>query len=443
MQRSLIFQSALFQTLFIESFILAAISQFICILVSTLRMEREVGILRSLGLPKRGVIGIFLAESTALGIAAAILGLFDGLLGSLLLDWYISLSIPIKIQLSVNYIILWIIFSIFVSQLSSILPSFRSSRKNIISAISGRPLAKEYYETISIRQFLRSHSSQLQVIFLFLLGIFCCVFIFSNSLSIMGLVPSDTITMIIVFFPNIVSTNGIFTELNLIIAIVGFASIGPISYLISNKRFPNKIEKELVFSLIWGLLMSLIAVICLILMLLINNIILDFINIDSILMDLSQKYDWLEANLLINFIIGFIGLSFLFIILLELVLFQRIWYLLVIRGFAPQLSLKRRISLAREKGPKGQRLIIGMLLVHMLIQIILIILNKSITGISNDPYTLYLHPELTLLHPVMFILTAIFEISFFLLLISIQILNFQNYSPEVATSPTKEIFLNN
>ncbi|MHA2246223.1 MAG: ABC transporter permease, partial [Candidatus Hodarchaeales archaeon] len=159
MERSLIFQSLLFQVLFVESFILAAIAQFVCILVSTLRMEREVGILRSLGLHKRGVLSIFLAETTALGMAAAFLGLFDGLLTSLLFVWYISLSIPIKIRISANYIVLWLVFSISVTLLSSFLPSYRSSRKNIVAAISGRPLAKEYDETVKIRQFIAAYSS--------------------------------------------------------------------------------------------------------------------------------------------------------------------------------------------------------------------------------------------------------------------------------------------
>ena len=98
MERSILFQSAIFQLLFVESFILAAIAQFICILVSTLRMEREIGIMRSLGLTRRGVFGIFLTESVALGISALFVGLIDGLLGSVLLAEYISNSIPITIN---------------------------------------------------------------------------------------------------------------------------------------------------------------------------------------------------------------------------------------------------------------------------------------------------------------------------------------------------------
>ncbi|MFX0125194.1 MAG: FtsX-like permease family protein, partial [Candidatus Hodarchaeota archaeon] len=309
MERSLIFQSLLFQVLFVESFILAAIAQFVCILISTLRMEREVGILRSLGLHKRGVLSIFLAETTALGITAAFLGLFDGLLASLLFGWYISLSIPIRIRLSINYIVLWLLFSISVTLLSSFLPSYRSSRKNIVAAISGRPLAKEYQERVKLRQFLANNSSQLQVTFLVLLGIFSCIFIFTTSLKLSGLVPFDLVTVILISFSDLESFNRILVELNPLLIIMGLTSIGPISHLIVYKAFPANIGRELIKSFLWGLVGTFIITCSLIAMLLINISILNFLNIESILLALSQRLNWLESNLLINFIIGVIILS--------------------------------------------------------------------------------------------------------------------------------------
>ena len=146
MERSILFQSAIFQLLFVESFILAAIAQFICILVSTLRMEREIGIMRSLGLTRRGVFGIFLTESVALGISALFVGLIDGLLGSVLLAEYISNSIPITINFPVMTIATWLFFSFLITILSTIIPSYRSSRKNIVATMSGRPMTKDHVE---------------------------------------------------------------------------------------------------------------------------------------------------------------------------------------------------------------------------------------------------------------------------------------------------------
>ncbi|UCE14140.1 MAG: FtsX-like permease family protein, partial [Candidatus Heimdallarchaeota archaeon] len=146
LEKSLVFQTAIFEVLFIESFILAGITQFVCILVSTLRMEREIGVMRSIGLTRKNVLGIFMAESIALGFSALVVGMINGLLGSILLTWYISLSIPIEIQFPLDQIALWTIFSMFVTLASTIIPSFRSSQKNIIAIISGRPMTKPYVE---------------------------------------------------------------------------------------------------------------------------------------------------------------------------------------------------------------------------------------------------------------------------------------------------------
>ncbi|UCG01281.1 MAG: FtsX-like permease family protein [Candidatus Heimdallarchaeota archaeon] len=426
MERSLIFQSVLFQVLFIESFILAAITQFICILVSTLRMEREVGILRGLGLHKKGVLAIFLAESTALGITAAFLGLIDGLLGSLLMGWYISLSIPIKIELSLNYTILWILFSILISQVSAFIPSYRSSRRNIVAAISGRPMIKEYRESIKIRIFMKENSSQLLVSILFLLGIVTCIFLFNNSLKIMGLLPLDLIVSIFVFILDL----EFITELDLFIAIAGLASIGPLSYLIVHESFPDNFARELIKSLIYGLVGIFIATCCFLLMLSINFSIIEFLSLDMIMMEISEKLDWLEGNILINLIRGAIIISFLAILFLELIIFHRIWSFLIIRGFMPQKPARDLISWIMKKSSKGQFRILMLFLCHLGVQVCLIAINRVVTEVSNDPYILYKHPLLTLLHPIMFLITALIEICFFLLLIILPIITYKNQNFE-------------
>ncbi len=137
---SLQFQANLFQVLFMESFILAGISQFVGILLSTLQMEREMGIMRSMGLTKRGVFTVFLAESFALGVSAIIFGLFDGILGAGLLLWYISFSIPITLHLPLVNIITWLLVSLGFTFVSTFIPAYRSSHKEVIATISARPM---------------------------------------------------------------------------------------------------------------------------------------------------------------------------------------------------------------------------------------------------------------------------------------------------------------
>ncbi|MHA2095083.1 MAG: ABC transporter permease, partial [Candidatus Hodarchaeales archaeon] len=139
-ENSLEFQANLFQLLFMESFILAGIAQFVGILLSTLQMEREMGIMRSMGLTKRGVFTVFLAESFALGFSAIVFGLFDGILGAGLLLWYISFSIPIALNLPLDHIITWLLVSLGFTFVSTFIPAYRSSHKEVIATISARPM---------------------------------------------------------------------------------------------------------------------------------------------------------------------------------------------------------------------------------------------------------------------------------------------------------------
>jgi hypothetical protein len=82
---------------------------------------------------------------------------------------------------------------------------------------------------------------------------------------------------------------------------------------------------------------------------------------------------------------------------------------------------------------RSQYRMFGLLLGYILIQLILITINRSVTEISTDPYILYQHPELTMLHPLMFMITAVIQIGFFLLLICLQIVTFKNQYSEITT----------
>ncbi|MFX0087161.1 MAG: ABC transporter permease, partial [Candidatus Hodarchaeota archaeon] len=275
MEQSLRFQAALFQLLFIESFILAAIAQFICILVSTLRMEREMGVMRSMGLHKRGVLGIFMSESTALGFSALVVGLIDGLIGSVLLAWYISLSIPISISFPIDRIIIWVFASFLITIASTILPSYRSSQKNIVATISGRPMAKMYFEkplppvksrywpemkpyqqeseflipgkllrdhstteSITLWQFIKTRKFEIQTIFLLLMAIVTFNYIFDSKIVIRGLNPFDTLWRSILILPGIL-VNAFedfpidsFLLLNPLLFLVGLGGISPLVYFL-------------------------------------------------------------------------------------------------------------------------------------------------------------------------------------------------------------------
>ncbi|MHA1968331.1 MAG: ABC transporter permease, partial [Candidatus Hodarchaeales archaeon] len=135
-ERSLIVQTAFFQILFLNTFILSGLAQFICILISTLNMEREIGIMRAMGLTKREVFSTFLAESTLLGITGVIAGIINGVIGAELLAWYISSSIPLETKISPSLIFFWVSVSFMITILSTIVPSYRSSRKSVAYSIN-------------------------------------------------------------------------------------------------------------------------------------------------------------------------------------------------------------------------------------------------------------------------------------------------------------------
>jgi len=141
-ENSLIFQSNLFQILFFESFVLSSLAQFVTMLISTLQLEREMGIMRSFGLSKRGVLSVFVAESTTLGLTAIVFGIFDGIFASILLLWYISFSIPLTFVLPIDHILFWLGIFFIVNITSTFIPAYTSSRKEVISTISARPMRK-------------------------------------------------------------------------------------------------------------------------------------------------------------------------------------------------------------------------------------------------------------------------------------------------------------
>ncbi|MHA1228745.1 MAG: ABC transporter permease, partial [Candidatus Hodarchaeales archaeon] len=104
--------------------------------------EREVAIMRALGLSKESVFKLFLSEAAVLGISGVALGIVNSIIGSDLLAWYISQSIPIEVainSLREQFLyFLWIVVSLLVTFASAWVPSKRASQTNIIAAISGR-----------------------------------------------------------------------------------------------------------------------------------------------------------------------------------------------------------------------------------------------------------------------------------------------------------------
>jgi len=141
-QNSLGTQGAFIHLIFVHSFFLSGLTQFISILITTLKLERDVAIMRSMGMSKGEVFRLFLSEAGTLGFTGVFIGIFNSIVGAELLAWYISQSIPIEATISglrdTALFFLWIIISLLVTLGSTYIPSRRASQTNIIAAISGR-----------------------------------------------------------------------------------------------------------------------------------------------------------------------------------------------------------------------------------------------------------------------------------------------------------------
>ncbi|MFX0205082.1 MAG: ABC transporter permease, partial [Candidatus Hodarchaeota archaeon] len=488
MERSLAFQSAIFQILFIESFILAAIAQSICILVSTLRMEREMGIMRAIGLNKRGVFNIFMSESVILGFSALVIGVLNGLIGSILLAWYIRLSIPIEIEFPLNQIILWIVFSFLITVASTILVSYRSSSKSVIATIARRPFYHNY-ETVYLSQqvfypfwnatasahsvstilesplrsslaheqmkadyphpstslwhFIKNHTLQIQVIYIVLLVVASFNYIFDGSIIIRGLNPFDivwrlTITILPVkdYFNEYYPEMFLFT--NPFFIILALAVIAPISYYFINDHPPANPIVHFGNNFTWGLVG---LIFCFLTPFVLIAILITVILPVSIvfLIGLSSY----SSSAIIFYFSVVITLT---ILGLELFLFQRLWVFLVFNGISSGYTFRQKITWVRKIGSKGQIKFIGFIFIHSLIQYLLFLLfqptKEGIIAEIPNPFPLSIVFPLSKLfvNPVVFFILITFEIGFFLFLIIYQIVQFQNQShlffPDTTLEPS-------
>lgn len=132
---SLTVSSMFFQILIVYTFLLSALAQFLSIFISILKMEREIGIMRAMGLSHNAVLSIYSAESTLLGTTGVIIGIINGLIGSELMSWYIGFSIPIHTNISINFIAFWVIVSIGITIISSEITTRRSMQRVVADII--------------------------------------------------------------------------------------------------------------------------------------------------------------------------------------------------------------------------------------------------------------------------------------------------------------------
>jgi len=144
---------ALFSALRLEKLAMGVILFLIVLvaafnIVSTLVMvvsdrTREIGILKAMGMTRKGILGVFVLQGAWIGVVGTGLGTGGGLLLAWLLDRYEIIKIPpdvyfvdhLPVSLRVTDVLLIVVASVAVAFLATIYPARQASRLEPVDAI--------------------------------------------------------------------------------------------------------------------------------------------------------------------------------------------------------------------------------------------------------------------------------------------------------------------
>ncbi|MFH1825600.1 MAG: lipoprotein-releasing ABC transporter permease subunit [Candidatus Firestonebacteria bacterium] len=131
-------------TIMLTLIILVAVFNVLSSLIMmVMKKTKEIGVLRSIGVPQKGIMKIFIYNGVIIGVIGTILGLILGTGTSLLLKKYQFIKLPgdvyyidyLPVELRIEDIIIVIGVSILLSFLSTIYPAYRASKLDPVEAI--------------------------------------------------------------------------------------------------------------------------------------------------------------------------------------------------------------------------------------------------------------------------------------------------------------------
>ncbi len=120
----------------IISLIISSIMIVVVLYISILERTKEIGVFRALGNSKKDIKKIFISDGIFYGILSGFIASISSIPILLLIDYFINKQFNMKIS-SINpkYIIICFLISLLVSTISSIYPSKKASKLNIIDAL--------------------------------------------------------------------------------------------------------------------------------------------------------------------------------------------------------------------------------------------------------------------------------------------------------------------
>jgi putative ABC transport system permease protein len=128
---------AMFDTVVAIAILVGALGVINTLTMSILERTREIGMLRSLGMTRRQVVWMVLAEAAVMGIIATLMGIGAGLA----LTAVMVKSMSVNTGWSLNYVfpaeplIISIAITLVVSQVAAIYPTWRAVRAGIVESI--------------------------------------------------------------------------------------------------------------------------------------------------------------------------------------------------------------------------------------------------------------------------------------------------------------------
>jgi putative ABC transport system permease protein len=127
----------LFDALALIAMFVASLGVINTLTMSVIERTREIGMLRSIGLTRRQVLTMVLAEASVMGWIGGALGVVFGLVLTRIFLWSMTAMSGYRIEyaLPITAIAIGLIIAILVSQLAAIIPARRAARLNILEAI--------------------------------------------------------------------------------------------------------------------------------------------------------------------------------------------------------------------------------------------------------------------------------------------------------------------
>lgn len=128
---------ALLNVLVAIAMIVAALGVVNTLLMNILERIREIGMLRSLGMTRRQVSKMILAEAGSMGLIGAVFGLFFGMILArvFVLGTNMAAGYSIEYTFTPGPVVSGVVIAIVVAHLAALYPAWRAGRVNIVEAI--------------------------------------------------------------------------------------------------------------------------------------------------------------------------------------------------------------------------------------------------------------------------------------------------------------------